>query len=130
MESQISPAGGDARTGHSTFRIPHSAIERAPLIVLSGPSGVGKTTLVDELLRRPGPPLRRAITATTRAPRPGEVDEVHYHFWTREQFKDAMRRGEMLALRFGDIDWARQLITLRGPTTKSRRTRVIPIGFG
>jgi len=39
-----------------------------------------------------------------------------------------MRRGEMLALRFGDIDWARQLITLRGPTTKSRRTRVIPIG--
>lgn len=39
-----------------------------------------------------------------------------------------MRRGEMLALRFGDIDWARQLITLRGPTTKGRRTRVIPIG--
>jgi len=39
-----------------------------------------------------------------------------------------MRRGEMLALRFGDIDWAGQLITLRGQTTKSRRTRVIPIG--
>jgi integrase len=39
-----------------------------------------------------------------------------------------MRRGEMLALRFGDIDWKRRLITLRGPTTKSRRTRVVPIG--
>lgn len=39
-----------------------------------------------------------------------------------------MRRGEMLALRFGDIDWKRRLITLRGETTKSRRTRVVPIG--
>ena len=35
-----------------------------------------------------------------------------------------MRRGEMLALRFGDIDWKRRMITLRGATTKSRRTRV------
>ena len=38
-----------------------------------------------------------------------------------------MRQGEMLALRFGDIDWNRQLIILRGETTKSRRTRVVPI---
>ena len=39
-----------------------------------------------------------------------------------------MRRGEMLALRFGDIDWTRRMITLRGATTKSRRTRFVPIG--
>ena len=39
-----------------------------------------------------------------------------------------MRRGEMLALRFGDIDWTRRLIVLRGSTTKNRRTRVVPIG--
>jgi integrase len=39
-----------------------------------------------------------------------------------------MRRGEMLALRFADIDWTRRLITLRGATTKSGRTRVVPIG--
>jgi integrase len=39
-----------------------------------------------------------------------------------------MRRGEMLALRFGDIDWTRRVITLRGATTKSRKTRVVPIG--
>ena len=38
-----------------------------------------------------------------------------------------MRRGEMLALRFGDIDWTRRMITLRGATTKSRRTRLVPI---
>ena len=39
-----------------------------------------------------------------------------------------MRRGEMLALTFGDIDWKRRVIVLRGATTKSRRTRVVPIG--
>jgi integrase len=39
-----------------------------------------------------------------------------------------MRRGEMLALRFGDIDWKRRLIVLRGTTTKSRKTRIVPIG--
>ena len=39
-----------------------------------------------------------------------------------------MRRGEMLALRFGDIDWKRRMITLRGAITKSRRTRVVPMG--
>ena len=38
-----------------------------------------------------------------------------------------MRQGEMLALRFGDIDWKRQLIVLRGETTKSRKTRAVPI---
>jgi guanylate kinase len=69
---------------------------KAPLIVVSGPSGVGKTTLVDALLARKSLPLRRAITATTRAPRPGEVPEVSYHFWTRERFQEAHNRNEML----------------------------------
>jgi integrase len=39
-----------------------------------------------------------------------------------------MRRGEMLALRFGDIDWTRRMITRRGATTESRRTRLVPVG--
>jgi len=68
----------------------------APLVVLSGPSGVGKTTVVDELLARTALLLRRAITATTREPRPGEIPEVHYHFWARERFKEAIDKGEML----------------------------------
>ena len=68
----------------------------APLVVLSGPSGVGKTTVVDELLARTKLPLRRAVTATTREARPGEISEVHYHFWTRERFKEAIENGEML----------------------------------
>src|SRR5688500_6028875 len=68
----------------------------APLIVLSGPSGVGKTTLVDALLRRTALPLRRAVTATTRAKRPDEIAGVDYHFWTRERFAEAIARGEMV----------------------------------
>ena len=68
----------------------------APLIVVSGPAGVGKTTLVEAVIERMLGKLRRAVTATTRAPRPGEVPEVSYHFWTREQFREAIERGEML----------------------------------
>ena len=68
----------------------------APLIVISGPSGVGKTTLVDALLAQTKLPLRRAVTATSRDKRPGEIDEVSYHFWTREQFEAALARNEML----------------------------------
>ncbi|MBX9625254.1 MAG: guanylate kinase [Gemmataceae bacterium] len=65
-------------------------------MVISGPSGVGKTTLVDAVLARKSLPLRRAVTATTRKPRPGEVDEVSYHFWTRDRFREAIDRHEML----------------------------------
>ena len=67
-----------------------------PLIVVAGPSGVGKTTVVSEVLRRDRVPVRRAITATSRAPRPGEVPGSDYHFWTVEEFRDAIRQGRML----------------------------------
>ena len=73
-----------------------SPILTGPLVVLSGPSGVGKSTVVAELLKRTPLPLRRAVTATTRSPRPGEVPEVDYHFWTVEQFQRAIENGAML----------------------------------
>ena len=65
------------------------------LFVISGPSGVGKDTLVDELKKR-DPTRRYAITATTRPRRPGEVDEVHYHFRSPEQFQELIDAGELL----------------------------------
>ena len=68
----------------------------APLIVLSGPSGAGKSTVVDAALTACRFPLRRAVTATTRGKRPGEVEEVDYHYWTGARFHAAIENGEML----------------------------------
>jgi guanylate kinase len=68
----------------------------APLIVVSGPSGVGKTTVVEEVIRRKTLPLRRAITATTRKIRPGETEDVSYHFWSVEKFEQERKAGHML----------------------------------
>lgn len=72
---------------------PHSGPGR--LIVVAGPSGVGKSTLVAEALRR-RPDLWLSVSVTTRRPRPGEADGREYRFVSRSDF-DAMReRGEFL----------------------------------
>ncbi|HEY7833143.1 MAG TPA: guanylate kinase [Ktedonobacterales bacterium] len=71
-------------------------IPRCPLlVVLSGPSGVGKTTITQALARR-GWPGHIVVTATTRRPRPGEVDGVHYHFRSPEEFQRMIQVGELL----------------------------------
>jgi guanylate kinase len=62
------------------------------LVVLSGPSGSGKSTLAQRLLAMPGLRLKVSISATTRAPRPGEQPGRDYFFVTREQFEQ-MRDG-------------------------------------
>jgi guanylate kinase len=69
---------------------------KGPLIILSGPAGSGKSTVVQRLLAGGGLPMHVSVSATTRAPRPGEIDGVHYHFWTRERFEAARRAGEFL----------------------------------
>jgi guanylate kinase len=69
---------------------------KGPLIILSGPSGSGKTTVLRRLLDEKGLPLHVSVSVTTRPPRPGEVDGVDYHFWTRERFEEARRQGAFL----------------------------------
>jgi guanylate kinase len=65
------------------------------LLVLAGPAGAGKTTLCDRFVAET-PGLSRVVTATTRAPRPGELNDVHYHFLTPAQFDAKLAAGEFL----------------------------------
>jgi len=65
------------------------------LYVISAPSGAGKTSLVKALLAR-DPGLHLSVSYTTRAPRPGETDGVHYHFVARERFTTMVAAGAFL----------------------------------
>jgi guanylate kinase len=65
------------------------------LIVLTGPSGVGKGTLLNALLAR-HPELYLSISATTRSPREGEVDGTHYYFYPRDRFDAMIQAGALL----------------------------------
>jgi guanylate kinase len=64
------------------------------VVVVSGPSGVGKTTVCNELLK--SPQFARVITATTRKPREGEVDGVDYHFFSHDDFNNKVAQGFFL----------------------------------
>ncbi|MFM5979465.1 MAG: guanylate kinase [Sphaerospermopsis kisseleviana] len=65
------------------------------LIVLTGPSGVGKGTLMQKLLQL-HPELYYSVSATTRSPRPGEINGQNYYFITRSQFEKLVAQGEFL----------------------------------
>lgn len=65
------------------------------LIVFTGPSGVGKGTLLRALLQR-HPELQLSISATTRSPRPGEVHGQHYYFVSRDEFRQMVEHGDLL----------------------------------
>ncbi len=69
--------------------------KRGLLIVISGPSGVGKDTLVRRLLEL-DKNLRYSVSCTTRPPRPGEVDGVNYTFVTHEKFQQLIDQGAFL----------------------------------
>ena len=70
-------------------------MSKGRLIVLTGPSGVGKGTLLKSLIHR-HPSLYLSISVTTRSPRPGEVDGKNYYFVTRPQFERMVAQGEFL----------------------------------
>ena len=69
--------------------------ERGQLIVLSGPSGTGKSTVIAELLKQRGD-IHFSVSFTTRAPRAGEQDGVNYNFVSREEFERMIADNELL----------------------------------
>ena len=77
--------------GHSSVVIGHSPV----LLVLAGPAGSGKTTLCERMVAEV-PGFSRVITTTTRDPRPGEVNGVHYHFFTPAEFDAQIAAGAFL----------------------------------
>lgn len=75
--------------------VPDGAPSSARLVVLSGPSGVGKSTVV-QWLRQHAPDLWVSVSATTRLPRPGERDGVNYRFVTPAEFDQLVTDGALL----------------------------------
>ena len=74
-------------------------MDQGTLYVISGPSGAGKGTLVSALLKE-CPHIVLSVSATTRQPREGEIDGVHYHFLTVEEFESIIEED-------GFIEWAK-----------------------
>jgi guanylate kinase len=89
------------------------------LIVITGPSGVGKGTIVRSLLKR-HPELYLSISATTRKPRPGEIDGKDYYFVSKSQFETMIAQGELL-------EWAKYADNYYG-TPKLRVEEQIKLG--
>lgn len=71
-------------------------MSKGKVIVISGPSGVGKGTVLKEFMNDPELKLAYSISMTTRKKRPGEVEGVNYYFVTREEFERARENGELL----------------------------------
>lgn len=67
-----------------------------PLIIVSGPSGVGKGTILGKVLEKSKWPLKLSVSATTRKPRQGEINGVHYWFLSPEEFERKKENGEFL----------------------------------
>jgi guanylate kinase len=80
------------------------------VFVVTGPSGAGKGTMVQALLQRV-PQLRLAVSATTRARRPGELDGVHYWFLSDAEFGRRLAEGDFLE--YHEFPWGQRSGTLR-----------------
>lgn len=65
-------------------------MNKGKIIIISAPSGCGKSTIINEIMHRGNVNMQFSVSATNRAPRPGETDGVNYHFLTDEQFRQAI----------------------------------------
>jgi guanylate kinase len=96
------------------------SVNKGGLIVITGPSGVGKGTLLSRLCDRYGDLFQVSVSVTTRPPRPHEVDGKDYFFWSREQFEEARAQGFFL-------EWAEYAGNLYG-TPKEPVEKTIAAG--
>jgi guanylate kinase len=101
----------------------------ANLIVLSGPSGVGKSTVLKRLLARHSDRLRLSVSATTRPPRRGETDGVDYYFLTSVEFERRRLAGEFLECCevFGRGHWYGTLLAEVTPSRNGQKWVVLDI---
>jgi guanylate kinase len=121
----------------SEIRNPQSAIRNAVttspsaarLIVLSGPSGVGKSTVLRRLLDRYPDRLRLSVSATTRPPRPGEKEGVDYFFLSPEEFARRRQAGEFLECCevFGRGHWYGTLLSEVRPSPGDQKWVILDI---
>lgn len=103
-----SKPGASSPAGGTLFR-------RGLMLILSSPSGAGKTTLANKLLAQEGEACILSVSATTRPPRPGEAEGVHYHFLARSEFEARREAGEF-------IEWAEVFGHLYGTPRESVET--------
>jgi guanylate kinase len=106
-----------------------SARKTGQVVVISGPSGAGKTTLVRLLLKTCSVPLEASISATTRPRRPSEVEGVDYHFLSPEEFQCRREAGEFLECFevFGRGDWYGTLKSEVAPRLAGGKSVVLEI---
>ncbi len=95
--------------------------EKGKIIVLSAPSGTGKSTIIGELMKHPELKLGFSVSATSRAPRGGEQNGVHYYFLTPQEFERRVQAGDF-------VEWSEVYKGTRYGTLVSEVERVTGAG--